>query len=352
MKEHIAAYTAQVEGYKKVLDNGNWKDFLRLRIEFIKSGYTDSSIMDVPQTPQEQEVFIRVLQMQIDMDIEPVPTTYSWLTKTSPNQWKVNKLSTLQKNELSLLRGEVINDMVGEPQPLTSSAKAKLEKENKIILKELQTNTPPVDEDGFLGMLDSTTGNLNLIGVLLVVLAGGIIAGEFGSGTVKLLLITPHKRQKIFWAKAVLLLEITGLILAGMFVLSFLTSAAFNGFGGIGDMVVVSVFGNVVRLPFLLIIVLKYLLYMLPVLAYGGLALMLSAVTRKSARVHRRVSAADVRQQGGYADGGSRFGGDAGRAAARAEIPALRQRGSVGLLPRRFLPDGEDVRHEHQPGHL
>ena len=96
MKEHIAAYTAQVEGYKKVLDNGNWKDFLRLRIEFIKSGYTDSSIMDVPQTPQEQEVFIRVLQMQIDMDIEPVPTTYSWLTKTSPNQWKVNKLSTLQ----------------------------------------------------------------------------------------------------------------------------------------------------------------------------------------------------------------------------------------------------------------
>lgn len=59
MKEHIAAYTAQVEGYKKVLDNGNWKDFLRLRIEFIKSGYTDSSIMDVPQTPQEQEVFIR-----------------------------------------------------------------------------------------------------------------------------------------------------------------------------------------------------------------------------------------------------------------------------------------------------
>lgn len=48
-------------------------------------------------------------------------------------------------------------------------------------------------------------------------------------------------------------------------------------------MVVVSLFGRILRLPFLLIIVLKYLLYMLPVLAYGGLALMLSAVTRKSA---------------------------------------------------------------------
>ena len=112
------------------------------------------------------------------------------------------------------------------PTPVSYTHQAKLDKANKIILKELQTNTPPVDEDGFLGMLDSTTGNLNLIGVLLVVLAGGIIAGEFGSGTVKLLLITPHKRQKIFWAKAVLLLEITGLILAGLFVLSFLTSAA------------------------------------------------------------------------------------------------------------------------------
>lgn len=149
-----------------------------------------------------------------------------------------------------------------------------------------------------------------------------------------------------------LLLEITGLILAGMFVLSFLTSAAFNGFGGIGDMVVVSVFGNVVRLPFLLIIVLKYLLYMLPVLAYGGLALMLSAVTAK-APVSIAVSLLLM------------FGSKAGMLmvvlgsvamlgapAARAEIPALRQRGSVGLFPRRFLPDGEDVRHEHQPGHL
>lgn len=283
IKERIAAYTAQVTGYKKVMESGDWKDFLRLRIEFIKSGYMNDSAMDVPQTPQEREVFVRVLQMQIDMGIEPVSTTYSWLTQTAPNRWKVDKLSTLQKNELALLRGEAVNRLGGEQQPLTSSAKARLKKENQIILKELQTNTMPIDEDGFLGMLDSTTGNLSLIGVLLVVLAGGILAGEFGSGTVKLLLITPHKRQKIFWAKAVLLLEITGLILAGMFVLSFLISAAFNGLGGIGDMVVVSLFGRILRLPFLLIIVLKYLLYMLPVLAYGGLALMLSAVTRKSA---------------------------------------------------------------------
>lgn len=68
--------------------------------------------------------------------------------------------------------------MGGEQQPLTSSAKARLKKENQIILKELQTNTMPIDEDGFLGMLDSTTGNLSLIGVLLVVLAGASSPGN------------------------------------------------------------------------------------------------------------------------------------------------------------------------------
>lgn len=152
-----------------------------------------------------------------------------------------------------------------------------------MLTERLRTNTPPIEEDSFLGMLDSTTGSLNLTTLLIMVLAGGLIAGEFGTGTVKLLLITPHRRQKIYWAKAVLLLEMTGIILGAMFVLSFLSSAIFCGFGGIGDMQVLNLFGRVVRVPALLVIVVKYLLYMLPVIAYGSLAFMLSAVTRKSA---------------------------------------------------------------------
>ena len=80
-----------------------------------------------------------------------------------------------------------------------------------------------------------------------------------------------------------MLLEITLISAGALFVVGFLLCGILSGFSGIGEMQVLSLFGQVVRLPYLLFILLKYLLNLLPVLVYGALALMLSAVTRKGA---------------------------------------------------------------------
>lgn len=132
-------------------------------------------------------------------------------------------------------------------------------------------------------MMDVSTGSLELVSLLLMVLAGGIIATEFGTGTIKLLLITPHRRSKIFWSKALLLLEVILITSGAMFVMSFLVGGLLTGFADLAAMQVTPLFGTVVRIPYLLFILLKYLLFLLPVIAYSSLALMLSAVTRKSA---------------------------------------------------------------------
>lgn len=289
----IEAFKKQAAQCKAVLDSGDWKDYIRLQIQQLQDGQSDFHYNDSSsysgysigytsiETPQERQVVIDILQMQIDMNIEPVPTQSpaSFDNSESEDDWKRDRLNTLRQNKLSLLRGENTSTQT----PLTSSAAAKLQQENAVIEEELRTNTKPIDPDNsFLGMLDSFTSNLNLITLLIIVFAGGIVASEFSAGTVKLLLITPHKRQKIFWAKALLLLEMTAIILGATFVLAFICSAIFNGFAGIGDMTVMSLFGQVVRLPMLVVILSKYVLYMLPVLTYGGLALMLSTVTRKS----------------------------------------------------------------------
>lgn len=279
----LEKYQKEAEAYKKVLDSGDWKAFLQLQIELIRQGES-SYVTGGGETPTEREAIIEVLELQIELGIVPIGSGAGFYYETdSPDKWKETALNTLQSNKIALLRGEQTDNTMGESVPLTASARAKLEQENAVLLERLRTNTAPVEEDSFLGMLDSSAGNLNLITLLIMVLAGGIIAGEFGTGTVKLLLITPHRRQKIYWAKAVLLLELTAIITGAMFVLSFLFSAAFNGFAGIGQMQVMTLFGQVVRLPFLLVVVMKYLLVLLPVAAYGSLAFMLSAVTRKSA---------------------------------------------------------------------
>lgn len=283
LKQEAADYRKLAADYARVLDGGDWKALLNLQIDAIRAGKSIGGL-EIGQTEKERAALVEVLTLQIDLNIPPVPQTLDFYYHyDNPNEWKIQALSTLQENKLALLRGEKTSPNLGNSQPLTASARAALERETAVLTEQLRTGSRPVEEDSFLGMLDSTTGNLGLISLLVMVLAGGIVANEFGTGTVKLLLITPHRRRKIYWAKALLLLEVTGLILGAMFVLSFLISACFNGFGGIGQRQVVSLFGQIVRLPFLLVIVLKYLLCMLPVLAYGALSFMLSAVTRKSA---------------------------------------------------------------------
>ena len=79
------------------------------------------------------------------------------------------------------------------------------------------------------------------------------------------------------------MLEVAAIIAGAMLVLSFLISGLLTGFKGIGDMQVVALFGGVRRLPYLLYVLLKYVVFLLPVLTYGAMALMLSAVTRKNA---------------------------------------------------------------------
>ncbi len=294
-RQQLEAYRQNAAQYKAILEANDWKEYIRLQIRQLEEGDTSfSTIINLSssgvtisnqqlETPQERQVVIEILQMQIDMDVKPLPQYNEYYlgngSSSREETWKRDQLSTLQSNKLSLLRGENMSTQT----PLTKSATAKLEVENRVIEEELRTNTVPVDpENSFLGMLDAFTGNLSLITLLIIVLAGGIISSEFSTGTVKLLLITPHRRQKIFWAKALLLVEITAIILGSTFVLAFICSAVFNGFAGIGAMTVISLFGQVVRLPLLVVIVCKYLLLMLPVLTYGGLAMMLSAVTRKT----------------------------------------------------------------------
>ncbi len=66
-------------------------------------------------------------------------------------------------------------------------------------------------------------------------------------------------------------------------------------------MQVLSLFGQVIKMPYLLFVLFKYVLYLLPVIFYMSLALMLSAITRKKRDCDRGIPAADVRQPDGGA---------------------------------------------------
>ncbi len=284
----IAQYQAQADVFKSILDKNDWRELVRQKMKLLEEGENSGLISillnyQLPETGEERQVAREVLQMQLDYGVKPLSTSlqyyYGYNSRQTPEDaWKNNNLTKIQNNRLSLLRGENTDGRV-----LSSQSRATLQQDINVYVEQLRTNAEPVASDSFMGLLDSSASSLSLISIILMVMAGGMIAGEFSSGTVKLLLITPHKRREIFWAKALLLLEITLIALGAMFVVSFLFCGVLYGFQGIASMQVLSLFGSVVRIPYLLFVLMKYLLNLLPILVFGALAYMLSAVTRKGA---------------------------------------------------------------------
>lgn len=90
---------------------------------------------------------------------------------------------------------------------------------------QLAHNIPPMSGTVWSAVLDSSF-IIWLITIFTVIIASDIIAGEFSSGTIKLLLIRPVRRWKILLSKylASLLFGLTLLILL------FLSSFVFNSF--------------------------------------------------------------------------------------------------------------------------
>ena len=158
-------------------------------------------------------------------------------------------MQSIRENKLNLVRGETTSGVL-----LTRAQRKNIENQIAVSLKRLSTNTPPITYDSFLGMLEGTSSSLSLLSILLIVYAGNIFASEYGSGTIKLLLITPHRRKKIFWAKVLLMLELTAIALVLIFALAFLISGAFTGFKGIASMQVLPLFGRIIHMPYLLYI--------------------------------------------------------------------------------------------------
>lgn len=266
------ALQKQVDELTRVLESNSWQEYIRMQMEELQAS---DSLNDA-----ERQVEMEILQMYLDYDIAPMPSGgyFSYYVSSVPDlSWKDDQLDIIRANKLALVRGQVDNN------PIDSTTRASLQQQIDVATERLKTGIAPVSATSFAGLMDASTGSISLISLLIIVLAGGLIATEFSTGTIKLLLITPHKRYKIFWAKVILMLEVILMTAGAMFVVAFLVSGMLTGFEGIAAMQVLSLFGRVIRMPYLLFVLFKYVLYLLPVVFYMSLALMLSAVTRKSA---------------------------------------------------------------------
>ncbi|WP_264373553.1 ABC transporter permease [Paenibacillus psychroresistens] len=97
----------------------------------------------------------------------------------------------------------------------------------------LSNNLPPSDRSVWGGVLNAAN-LIIIVTIFTVVIAADSVAGEFGGGTIKLLLIRPASRSKILLSKYISILIFSVLLLGVLFGSSFLLSGFMEGFKDIG----------------------------------------------------------------------------------------------------------------------
>ncbi|MBP3967309.1 ABC transporter permease [Paenibacillus lignilyticus] len=149
---------------------------------------------------------------------------------------------------------------------------------------QLEHDIRPVDGTLWMG-INLSTNFVILITLFTVIVAGDSMAGEFSSGTIKLLLIRPHNRLKILLSKYVsmILFGITLLII--LFIVSILINGMFYGFRHI-DLPLLSVNaddGNVLERSMVANLLQTYLLKGVATIMFVTIAFMISTAFRSSA---------------------------------------------------------------------
>ena len=130
--------------------------------------------------------------------------------------------------------------------------------------------------------LNTTVSITSVVLIFSVILAAGMVASEFGKGTIKFLLITPAARWKILLSKYCSLLLHTGLFFLVLLVSNILFGILFCGGGDFFLPILTAAGGEIKRSSPILLLLGSYLLELVGILVMSTLAFMISSLFRNA----------------------------------------------------------------------
>ena len=167
----------------------------------------------------------------------------------------------------------------------------KLDEEDRLFyLQQIAVNDYHLEQnirstDGT--MWDGVNGSANLmivITIFTIIIVGDSVAGEFSSGTIKLLLIRPASRVKILVSKYISFLLFGMLLLLTLFVVSVAVNGILYGFGYMDlPLISMTAAGQIVERNLVLNLWKTYMLGGVSTVMYVTMAFMISSAFRSSA---------------------------------------------------------------------
>lgn len=182
------------------------------------------------------------------------------------------------------IKQEITQDQkqLSELPPTAVTFKQNLERQIAINQYRLDHKIPPAQGTTGWTFINDSSSLISFAGLFTIIIAAGIVASEFGWGTVKLLLIRPIKRYKILVSKYITVILFDLLMLAILFISAAILGFALFGTGDGNNVHLAYSGGAVVEQNMLLYLIKSYLLSSIDVIMITTMAFMISAVFRNS----------------------------------------------------------------------
>jgi len=157
-----------------------------------------------------------------------------------------------------------------------------MKREVEINNYRLAHNIPPINLNSLWGFVENLAGLISLIALFAIVMGGGMVANEFSSGTIKLLLIRPSKRWKILLSKYITVLSYILFMLVTLFAASFIIGGLFFSFNGATEPFIKNSGGVITQVNMIAHIASVYGYECVSLIMMVTLAFMISTVFRSS----------------------------------------------------------------------
>lgn len=164
----------------------------------------------------------------------------------------------------------------------TASSREQVRNQIEVNKYRIAHDMAPNSNHSLWGFAEGAASMISIIALFAIILGGGIVANEFSSGTIKLLLIRPHRRWKILLSKYISVLSYVVLMLVILFVTSFILGGLFFSFKGAASPFLKYADGNVVKVNMLVHMAQTYGLECVSLIIYTTFAFMISTVFRSS----------------------------------------------------------------------
>jgi len=272
--ESAAKYLKNADAIQKAVDNDDLGMYLDAQISSLDD---QIAALTAEEDASRLKASRDVLVLRKSNNIPPVCTEIKYSYNSDKDlTWQENMISSYLTAKASQYSGRSGDGIMTDDQVSANN--------DEVTLMEyrLNNNIQEISGDSQFGFVLESASLVSVISIFIIIIAATMMAQEYTSGTIKLLLISPHKRWKIFAAKLVSVFLISLILLVILFASSIITGGILFGFDfsqlwlTVNDGVVSS---NHALIPCLL----KYLLACPQLLVMTSLAIMFAVIMRHSA---------------------------------------------------------------------